>query len=291
MKKQNTEAVIREMSEDELKLVITWAEAEGWNPGKFDSRSYFALDQKGHFLLQVGQTPIGAISVVRYDNYLSFIGLFIVRPEYRSKGYGKLLWDHAMRQIEGIKKTGLYAVPKEIPRYQKAGFKDRYHNFRYHQVSSQNIENSSHLSVRIKSSASFFENLCDYDQLYFGHSRKNFFESLFKMPQTWAFVSLSNKKVNGYGVIRPCKIGYRIGPLYCDNIETAKDIFRMLLTNIPGQNYIVDIPSTNTFGEVFANYFNLDRVPDSDTAAMFKGADPTEIDQSKCYGVCSLEFG
>lgn len=292
MKKQNTEPAIREMSENELNMVITWAEAEGWNPGNFDSRSYFALDQRGHFLLHLNQIPIGAISVVRYDNNLSFIGLFIVRPEYRSKGYGKLLWDHAMRQIEEVTKTGLYAVPKEIPRYQKSGFRDRYNNLRYYKVTSQNIENNSHLSVRIKSSASFFESLCDYDQLHFGHSRKKFFECLFKMPQTWAFVSLdSNKRVNGYGIIRPCKTGFRIGPLYSDNIDSAKDIFRMLLTNIPGQNFIVDIPSRNAFGEVFAHYFNLERMPDFDTAAMFKGAEPSEIDQSKCYGVCSLEFG
>ncbi|CAN5678757.1 hypothetical protein BH11ARM2_BH11ARM2_21040 [soil metagenome] len=36
--------------------------------------------------------PVGCISAARYGDDLGFIGLYIVRPDYRGRGHGIALW-------------------------------------------------------------------------------------------------------------------------------------------------------------------------------------------------------
>lgn len=44
---------------------------------------------------------------------------------------------------------------------------------------------------------------------------------------------MNNNKIQGYGSIRLSADGYRIGPLYADNIEVASEIYRYLVGCVP----------------------------------------------------------
>ena len=73
----------------ELVLVLDWAASEGWNPGLDDAAAFFAADPDGFF---VAEDPSGeilaAISVVNHSDDFAFLGLYILRPEYRGQGIG-----------------------------------------------------------------------------------------------------------------------------------------------------------------------------------------------------------
>ena len=94
-------------------------------------------------------------------------------------------------------------------------------------------------------------------------------------------------------MVRPCEEGFRVGPVYADDFESATKLCRLLLAKIPGESIILDIPTTNTFGQMFAEYFNLTRISAADTVAMFKGEEPQKMikNTSKCFAVASLELG
>lgn len=79
---------IRTMTRQELNIAIDWAAAEGWNPGLYDADCFYAADPNGFLVGLLGDEPISTISVVKYGDSFGFLGFYIVKPEYRGKGYG-----------------------------------------------------------------------------------------------------------------------------------------------------------------------------------------------------------
>ncbi len=82
---------IRTMTRKDLDIAVDWAAKEGWNPGIYDTDVFYATDPKGFLLGFLGDEPIASISSVSYDDTFGFLGFYIVKPEYRGKGYG---WKH-----------------------------------------------------------------------------------------------------------------------------------------------------------------------------------------------------
>ena len=90
---------IRAMSRSELQLAIGWARDEGWNPGLHDATSFHAADPEGLLVGVLDGRPISSISVVRYGQTFGFLGLYIVIPEQRGRGYGYALWQAGMARL------------------------------------------------------------------------------------------------------------------------------------------------------------------------------------------------
>ncbi|MGO6906298.1 GNAT family N-acetyltransferase, partial [Rhizobium ruizarguesonis] len=88
----NSEFAVRSMRPGELELVLEWARQEGWNPGLDDSLAFLEADPSGFFVGSIGEVPVGSISVVKYGESFAFLGLYIVHPDFRGKGYGKAIW-------------------------------------------------------------------------------------------------------------------------------------------------------------------------------------------------------
>ena len=82
---------IRQMTRDELNTLVEWAAREGWNPGLDDAEVFWATDPEGFVAAEIDGELIGGGSIVAYEKKYGFIGLFIVRPEYR-EWTGNHLW-------------------------------------------------------------------------------------------------------------------------------------------------------------------------------------------------------
>ena len=86
----------RAMTPADLDLVIGWAASEGWNPGLHDAACFRTVDPDGFIVGELDGEPIASISAVNYDARFSFLGLYIVRPDLRGRGYGRRTWNAAM---------------------------------------------------------------------------------------------------------------------------------------------------------------------------------------------------
>lgn len=93
--------VTRTMTRDEVAGAIDWAAQEGWNPGRHDAATFHAADPQGFFLGELDGEPIASISVVKYGAGFAFLGLYIVRPEFRGRGHGWALWQHGRASAAG----------------------------------------------------------------------------------------------------------------------------------------------------------------------------------------------
>src|SRR5262249_32146319 len=169
--------VVRRMTESELNLALEWAAAEGWNPGLYDAACFYAVDPNGFFLGEFVGEPIGCISAVAYDEHYGFVGFYIVKPQYRGRGFGLQLWDAAMVYL-GRHNVGLDGVIIQQGNYKKSGFKLAYRNIR-HQGEGGGAEPSGLLDL----SSVDFDEIVRYDGTVFPASRPSFLRRWIRQPQ------------------------------------------------------------------------------------------------------------
>ena len=87
---------IRNMTATEVKDIATrWAVEEGWNPSPNDAQAFYNTDTNGFFVGLLDNIPIACISAVSYGGTFGFIGFYIVKKEFRGKGYGSELLKRA----------------------------------------------------------------------------------------------------------------------------------------------------------------------------------------------------
>ncbi len=276
---------IRTMTRDEINIAIDWAAAEGWNPGLYDVDSFFAADPGGYFIGLLNDEPIATISAVKYGKTFGFLGFYIVKPEYRGKGYGIQIWNVAMNYLKG-RNIGLDGVISQQDNYKRSGFKLAYQNIRYAGVSG----GQSPGNAEIKNISTIpFETVASYDRQFFPENRHKFIQSWISQPESHALGVMQDGKLAGYGVIRKCRTGYKIGPLAADNTRLAESLFLELKTSIPPSEPIyLDVPEVNQEAVALAESYNMSTV--FETARMYTLANP-DITLNKLIGVTSFELG
>lgn len=276
---------IRTMKWDELKTSVEWARLEGWNPGVNDARCFHAADPDGFFIGEIDGEAVGCISGVRYGEDFGFIGFYIVRPEYRGNGYGIQLWAAAMKYVEG-RVLGLDGVPDQQDNYRKSGFDLAYRNIRFE--GSGLGDDVLPVSLRLLAGNPNQE-LKAYDRLLFGVEREAFLEEWLQQPGAVGLASGPEENLSGYGVIRPCHTGFKIGPLFADDAVKAETLLDALLGQAPaGAPVYFDTPEVNAAAVAMAEARGMTRV--FETARMYRGEAPA-IPLERLFGVTSFELG
>jgi GNAT superfamily N-acetyltransferase len=283
--------IVRHMEKADLKLVCEWAEKEKWSIGKHEVEPLYAADPRGYYILEVNGQPAASLAAVRYSSDLAFLGLFIVLPELRGKGYGNILWDAVTHKIEICQSIGLNAVIPQIERYKRSGFTSRFLNTRF-RGNAENIPSEKwlHNDDIVLDDRFSIETLIDYDSKIFSTPRKAFLTQWLKMPESHALVALDhNKNIIGYGVISRTAEGYKIAPLFSNSQEIAEKLYRSLCSFVEKKSPVcIDIAETNPYASALIEQFKLEKV--FDTMRMYKGKTPA-IDQNKIIGLTSLEIG
>jgi len=276
---------IRTMKQDEVNLAIEWAAKEGWNPGIHDADCYYSADSNGFFIGILGDEPIATISAVKYGKSFGFIGFYIVKPEYRGKGFGMKIWNEGLKYLHG-RNIGLDGVIAQQENYKKSGFKFAYRNIRYQGDGGGKFPDNSSV---IKLSEINFETVNFYDQKLFPENRTEFLKSWVNQSDSIALGILKNNKLAGFGVIRKCNSAYKIGPLFADNADLAEELFLALKSQIKSTDkFFLDTPEINKAALNLAETYKMNVV--FETARMYTKEAPN-ISVNKIYGVTSFELG
>jgi ribosomal protein S18 acetylase RimI-like enzyme len=277
---------IRTMTRDDLAIAIRWAAAEGWNPGQNDADSFFAADPTGFLMGWLGDEPIAAISVVKYGTSFGFLGFYIVRPDYRGQGYGWQIWQAAMDTLQG-RTIGLDGVVEQQPNYLKSGFQFAYRNIRYEGKVKDNDRRRSD-AIAPLSSLPFFHVL-DYDRPFFPDDRTDFLRAWLQQPEGVALGMVEQDQLRGYGVLRPCTQGYKVGPLFADRPDIAESLFAELYAQVPvGDSIYLDVPEVNEAAIAIAQ--NYDMTSMFETARMYCPSIP-QLPINRIFGVTTFELG
>jgi ribosomal protein S18 acetylase RimI-like enzyme len=279
---QSQNLVIRTMDENEVSLALEWAAAEGWNPGVNDAKCFYAADPNGFFLGEIAGEPVGCVSAVAYDDAFGFLGLYIVAPEHRGRGFGLKLWDAAMAYMNG-RNVGLDGVLAQQANYRKTGFTLAYRNVRY-----RGTGGGSEPEGLIDLSSVPFEEIARYDATVFPAPRPNFLRRWIEQPNGAALGLMHNGRLARYGVLRPCREGFKIGPLFAADPQAADTLLRGLACRASGQPIFLDTPEANPAAIALAQSHGMQ--PVFETARMYTRGLPA-APVNDCYGVTTFELG
>lgn len=286
-----TEFSIRAVSPETFQTAIDWAAAEGWNPGQDDLGAFHATDPNGFIMGFQGDTPVSSISVVKYSNGFGFLGFYIVHPAQRGTGLGLATWNAGMAYLQGCT-IGLDGVVAQQDNYRKSGFQLAGRNVRHSGV-PERLGRSVTGSVVKPLTMDDLAAVADYDARHFP-TRRDAFIRKWVQPGTntlgrQSLAAWRDGRIVGFGTVRACSVGYKIGPLFADDAAHADALFDALLTTIPvGAEVALDTPEDNTAAVALAVQAGLK--PVFETARMYRGPDPG-LPLQRIFGVTTFELG
>ncbi|MCP3374060.1 GNAT family N-acetyltransferase [Bradyrhizobium cajani] len=275
---------IRNLRPEELSIAIGWAAAEGWNPGLADAACFAIPDAKGFFVGEIDGEPVATVSCVNYDERFAFLGFYIVRAGFRGAGHGLRIWNAAIAHA-GSRVIGLDGVVAQQDNYRKSGFALAYANVRY----GGNIAAPPSPPVDVVALDKVPLAVIEADDAtVFPARRSAFLRAWIAAPGHLGRALLRDGRLAGWGVIRPCRTGHKIGPLIADDRAAAEAIVQALVANAGGGEIFLDVPAVNRDAIRLAEAVGL--APTFETARMYTGAIvPLRLD--RIYGVTSFELG
>jgi GNAT superfamily N-acetyltransferase len=279
---------IRKMNLEDVEFAIEMAAAEGWNPGIHDGEIFYETDPDGFFIAEIEGEPVGCASAVAYDNSYGFFGFYVVKPGFRGKGIGTRLTEKCLEYM-GERNTGLDGVVENEKKYQKVmKFRSFYSNLRFEGTAGEDITGKEIAEGITKISEAPVENLLEYESQMFPAPRPDFLEKWINQPDSFAFASFEAGVLKGYGVIRKCRAGYKIGPLFADDENTAEKLFRALNASVSGETLYFDVPEPNKKAMELAEKYGMKVM--FKTIRMYSKEDPG-IKLERVYGVTTFELG
>lgn len=270
------------MSRADIDFAVDWAADEGWNPGHHDADAFYAVDERGFLVGELRDEPVACISVVAYDESFGFLGFYIVRPEHRGRGYGLQMWNAGMEYL-CERNVGLDGVVAQQDNYRKSGFRYAYANQRF-----ETLGGGTRPEGVVPAADVSFEDMLAYDSTCFPVPRPIFLRHWLSMPTSTALAVTGDGGVRGYGVIRACRRGHKIGPLFADTHEIAETLYRALASEVPGEPVFLDVPMPNPAAVALAGGYGMK--PVFETARMYTGAIPA-APLERIFGVTTFELG
>jgi len=276
---------IKPMTLSDLEVALGWARDEGWNPGLDDAAAFYAQDPGGFLMGWLGTVRIGCISVVRYGSDFAFLGLNIVHPAHRGKGYGKAIWDAGIAGAAG-RTIGLDGVVAQQDNYRKSCFALAHKSVRWGGALRGLVTTRSF--VRPIGEADLAAVLA-YDRRHVAADRERFMTA-WLAPSSSRHTEgyFEDEALRGYGTIRRCVDGWKIGPLFADTPAIAETLLATLVTPAASDMLFIDIPEPNRAAVEMARRLGL--TPAFETARMYRGTAP-ELPLDEIFGITTLELG
>ena len=279
---------LRKLTKEGLQTLVTWAAAEGWNPGLHDHEVFWETDPEGFYGFYAGDTLIAGGAVVSYNQTFGFMGLFIVHPKHRGQGIGRKLWhlrrDLLIRRLHHGAAIGMDGVVAMQPFYEKGGFRVAFRDERYERVGGAFDVSHRITTINVHD----HEQLIDYDRGCVGYGRQVFLRSWLRTPNSHGFKFRQDNQLCGYAVIRKAIEGYKIGPLFADTSEVAEELYRACLNASIGQRVFLDIPVTNKGAAELVRKYEARYV--FECARMYLGEAPNSC-INKVFGITTFELG
>jgi GNAT superfamily N-acetyltransferase len=280
--------VVRPMRREEVDDLVDWAAAEGWNPGLHDAQIFWATDPEGFVAAEVDGELVGGGSIVSYGGRFGFMGFFIVAPPHRGRGLGRRLWERRkqalLARLDPGAAIGMDGVLEMQPFYARGGFAPAGKDVRFEGVGAAAAPAQGLLDAREVR----LEALLAYDAAHFPAPRATFVERWIAQPGGRALAAVEGDEVRGYGVIRPCRRGFKVGPLFAADAGVAEELLDGLGALAPGEPLFLDAPEANPAAVALARRRGMRQV--FACARMYLGPAP-DLPDDEIFGVTTFELG
>jgi GNAT superfamily N-acetyltransferase len=279
----------REATREELETAVEWAAAEGWNPGLGDASIFWDTDPGGFVCAERSGEVVGTGSTVAYGREFGFMGFFIVRPDLRGQGIGRDFWiwrrDRLRTRLGRGAAIGMDGVFAMQPFYARGGFVFSHRNLR---LAGTGQGGASVDPALVELGSLPFEQVAGFDRHHFGFSREVFLRRWIRPKGGLGLGFLDGDRIRGFGVVRPCRTGFKIGPLFAETPEVADALFVALSGHAGGKPVFLDVPENHPAALELGRRHQL--TESFGCARMYHGPAP-KLPWNQIYGVTTFELG
>jgi len=101
-------------------------------------------------------------------------------------------------------------------------------------------------------------------------------------------ITKKDRTLAGYGYIRRCRTGFKIGPLFADSPDLADALLTALCEDTAGEPVFLDIPEPNASALALAQRHRMEQM--FETARMYTKGEPG-LPLDRVFGVTTFELG
>jgi hypothetical protein len=161
--------------------------------------------------------------------------MILVDERFRRRGYGTAMLDRtiAVADETALSWIGLDATDMGRPLYLNRGFQDVGHKDRWRlQPMLDSHDASEAWELSQVEDWGLRDELCDLDYQATGIDRTSMFGAFYIDPRVDCWLARSDGILVGFGLSRPGRIGWYIGPVIAKSVGVASGIVRKLMTQI-----------------------------------------------------------
>ncbi len=186
---------VKSMRTQDFSFATNLANTMEWNMAPEDFQFMKSLEPEGCFVLFDDQKPVGVATCISFGK-VGWFGNLVVKLEYRKKGAGSMLVNHAKDYLrsKGVETIGLYAYPNLVNFYGCLGFKfdEDFSVLNAKYFGSLNAAMLPTIGKRQFPSINRFDSQC------FGGDRKKLLESIVLQGDNASYYVLDSNGVTGY---------------------------------------------------------------------------------------------
>jgi GNAT superfamily N-acetyltransferase len=232
--------MIRLMSPGDIPAAMRLKQSAGWNQSAQDWMNILALEPEGCWVYEAEGTVAGSTTAICYGRDLAWIGMVLVLPEFRGRGFGRALMEHALeylarRRVQAIR---LDATDMGRPLYEKLGFRDECMIERW---AASAVAVSPPDEPICAAPLRDMTELGALDRRAFGAGRNRVIEQLIA-----CFPAESLRARDGFVMARPGSGAHFLGPCVAAGAATARGLIEAALAGHAGEAVFWDLLPENS---------------------------------------------
>ncbi len=253
---------VKVMSVADYGFAVDLANTMDWHVDVTDFGLNQFLEPNGCLVLFDGSIPVGIATCVSFGS-VGWFGNFVVKPEYRGQGAGRLLLEYAINYLKskGVETIGLYGYPYLEKYYSKFGFKTD--NAVLTVMYNSNVQLGTVMynsNVQLGSLDTFefaaqpdFSVLARFDCDFFGADRSYLLRSILRDRSSLCYASFVDGEMVGYVLSKNCGSISEVGPLVCrsDLPDVALELLKAMLQRLVNRQVFLYLPQNQRGFETF----------------------------------------
>jgi len=226
------------LSEGHLPEALRLTDQSQWNQTERDWRRLLQSPPQGCFGVFLDKRLIGTVTTVVCGTELAWVGMMLVDPDYRRRGFGTRLMQAALEHLQriGVNSIKLDATPAGRPLYESLGFRPEGSIERWEGRGQSGVKkNWPPWDKQLRPAVYAF------DRLAFGADRSPILASLIAASPVAPLVAMSPEgQLEGFALARPGGRAFHIGPVAALGRGTALALLDGMLGQLAGEKVYLD---------------------------------------------------
>ncbi len=286
---ENSGIHIRAMTADDVASAMILSSTEGWNQTLDDWR--FIISSPGNICLVAESQKIivATATVVNYSEKIFWIGMVLVKKDFRGKGISKLLLNHIFQNLDKEPLVRLDATPQGQKIYHSLGFKEEYQIARMICMAAGPFSGEKMIITPRQVTPEYMPGIITLDKFAFGVERSFLMKMLAERYPQKAWICLKENQTTGFVLGRDGNNFHHIGPVIARTAEDAKILIRCAMKGLEGMPVILDVLcDKKTLMEFLISLgFTVQRY----FTRMYWQNNPIPGNPDNIFAICGPEFG